>query len=62
MSKERFMLWWRVDCFYFIFSGNAICVTGWYHALRFGDRFFTSGCCTWRPRLQLAFMENSQSV
>ena len=28
----------------FIFSGNANCVTGLYHAWRYGDRFYTFNC------------------
>jgi len=35
-----------VPCLHdFIFNGNANCVTGPYHAWRFGDRFFAFNCC-----------------
>jgi len=42
MSKEHFMFRCCLIC---LVSGNANCVTGLYHAWRFGDRLFIFNCC-----------------
>jgi len=42
MSKQRFMFQWCLVC---LVSSNANCITGLYHAWRYGDGFFIYNCC-----------------